>query len=223
MALPSLFNRCYTMANNYHKTMTEFETIQRGIEQIARKEILRDFRIDSCIASTRTVMRVLEHFGFDAQPLSVRVFIFNAAYVKHLNEKTARFNGDPTFRRWLEDSGAYSVGLGCAEPGQDNGNYVGHLVAAVPQCHLFIDASLDQAARPQKNILLPEVLISPMTQQFMTTVGENLEFESSGATMIYERIDNPAFRTSPDWTDKSRTKRATKAIIRHIERFSEVR
>jgi hypothetical protein len=201
--------------------MIDFNTVLKGIEQVARQEILRDFRTDSCIASTRAVMRVLEEFGYDSQPLSVRVSIFNATFTKHLEAGTARFRGDLNFRRWLEESGAHSVGLGFAEPGKDNGVYVGHLVAAVPQRQLFIDASLDQASRPQRAIVLPSVLISPMTQQFMTTVGETIEFEAStGAALIYERIDNPTFRSSIDWTDKMRTRRAVKAIVRHIERFA---
>jgi hypothetical protein len=186
-----------------------------GIIRATSDAMLRDFRPDCCIATTRTVMRVLRHYGFDCEPLVVRAMIFNRAYVQAIDKHTAKTERDADWRAWPDATGAHSVGLGFATgaPG-----FVGHLVALVPSAGRFIDASLSQASRPLKDIELPPAIAVPVTESFLTTAGERLALSSGdGMLLVYERIMNDDYRSSPDWRDKTRTKRAMKAIIEHIE------
>ena len=67
----------------------KLQRILNGIERVARTEILRDYRPDSCIASSRIVLRVLQHYGYNAEPLTVRAMVFNPAY--HLRRKAPSF------------------------------------------------------------------------------------------------------------------------------------
>ncbi len=186
-----------------------------GICSVTRKEILRDFRADSCISTTRAVTRVLRHFGFEAIPLSVRVIVYNPIMVEAILTGTSKNSDDPDFHEWCKRTGAWSVGVGIpnGKPGLE-----GHLIAALPQQKVFIDASLDQAGRPEHNIVLPTTFVANVTDEFLTQHEAILEFEcNTGVRMVYQRWETSAWRKSPDWTDKNRTKRAVKATIQHIK------
>lgn len=189
-----------------------------SIEQIARPTMLREFRPDCCIATTRTLIRVLRHFGYEPQAIPVRTMIYNRIMVEAIHNGTVKHDDDPDFFSWCNRIGAWSVGIGFPIEGKTNG-FVGHLIAALPKQKMFIDASLDQASRPARDLDLPRVLVSRLTDEFLTTPGERLEFDgTNGAVVIYERIANEEWRTSPDWRDASRTKHAMKTIIGHIEK-----
>jgi hypothetical protein len=192
------------------------QAVTTAIGEVARRELLKDFRPDCCIATARTVIRVLRYYGFDAQPLAVRAMIFNPIYAAAFDNGTARTQDDADWKEWMDSVGAWSVGVGYPDgtPG-----FGGHLVALVSTSSVFfIDASLDQASRPAKGIVLPESIFIPVTREFLITPGEQLVFRhDTGMLLVYERIVNESFRSSPDWKDKTRTKRAMKAIIRHID------
>lgn len=191
------------------------EAVVAGIKLATRNEMLKDFRPDCCIATTQAVNRVLRHFGYFAHPLPVRVMVFNPTYVEAFRDGTAKTQDDSGWREWMDSVGAWSVGVGFPDgsPG-----FAGHLISVLPKHGLFIDASLNQADRPAKDILLPPVFVSEVTSEFMMTAGMRLEFEcSNGAGIIYERIDTTDWRRSPDWKSRMRTDRAVAAIIRHIE------
>lgn len=197
---------------------TPFDKVVDGIKAIARQEILKDFRLDSCIGSTRTVIRVLKHFGYEAQPFPCRAFIYNPAFVKAI-ERGERPPEDTIARsQWMDNMGAWSVGVGF-QP-DDAVKYVGHLAAVLPERKLLIDASLDQANRPHKNILIPPVVVAKVTDEFLRSE-DVVEYGVNGMRVVYEpRPEDRAWRESTNWNNSSQTKRAMKAIIKYIEERS---
>jgi hypothetical protein len=122
---------------------------------VARPIILSEFRKDSCIASTRVAIDALAYFGVKAEPLPVIATIFNA-------EAAAILNGGGTLEELAaaqqekeldEPGGPWSLAIGTGHSrNNDRPIWEGHLVAAIPDEQVFIDLSIDQAARPTKGM-----------------------------------------------------------------------
>lgn len=118
---------------------------------VARKEILKDFREDSCIASTRTTIRVLAHYGYKSAPLPVECIVYNPDWVDCvLAGFHPPLHSEEDLKRWCAKHNAWSLGIGI-----DKHTTIGHLIATLPRYGLIVDASLSQANRPAKNISLP--------------------------------------------------------------------
>lgn len=190
------------------------EQVLDGIRAVLRTEILKGFTMDSCIGTTRAVIRVLRHFGYDAEPLPVAAYVYNAVMTKHIEDGTFVPSKDPRFNAWCDETGAWGVSVGA--PTKDPNDWAGHLVAIVKDRSLLIDASIDQASRPHKGIHLPRAMIGRYHDTFLT--GEMLHIQGGdGSSLVYQVIDNVRYKTAPDWTDSSRTKKAVKATIKYIE------
>jgi hypothetical protein len=202
--------------------MSYIQRVVDTIEKVAREEIRKDFRADSCIASTRVVIRVLKHFGIEAQPFPVKLMVFNAAFVRQLELGNRPPQGETQLAAWCEKYGAWSVGVGFnpSDPtaGAGDPGYVGHLIAVLPTYWLAVDASADQADRPRHGINMPGVMTFPITPKFLNGQGSVFAASPDGAFLEYKPdLGNLGHRVSPDWNDKTRTKRSIKAIIRAVE------
>lgn len=66
--------------------MCKIKKYLKALTKTGRQEILKEFRADSCIASTRCCQDVLAHFGILSEPLSVEVAIYNPAFLAELDE-----------------------------------------------------------------------------------------------------------------------------------------
>jgi hypothetical protein len=196
--------------------MPSLAHVLKGIESVLRQEILKGFRPDSCIATTRAVIRVLRNFGYHAEPFAVTAIVLNPTMAKYVEAGTNLDAGDPGFKQWCKETGAWSVGVGGGEvDARGVPGYGGHLVAILPHRNILIDASIDQAARPAKQIHFPRALIGPYPAGFLE--GGQLHLHAdNGSVLIYEKIVNESFRTSPDWKDKTRTRAAVKQTIKYI-------
>lgn len=137
-----------------------FEILLSALQSVAREEIIKRFRSESCIASKRIIINVLESFGFRAQPLPVRV----VAYNRHFNISLKRLRSlpftDPLARARVKNVGpdakSVCIGYGSDNPG-DTG-WDGHLIAWLPNKKWMIDASIAQVSRPERELELPGVL-----------------------------------------------------------------
>lgn len=176
-------------------------------KMVARKEILKDFREDSCIASTRITIRVLKHYGYKSVPLPVECIVYNPEWVDCI---LAGFHpplhNEEDLKRWCDRYSAWSLGIGI-----EHKTTIGHLIAALPNYGIIVDASLSQANRPAKNISLPPVFIGNLTASVWM-------YKVRRCLLLYRPVlDNTAYLESPDWLQTSRTDRATEAIIAHID------
>jgi hypothetical protein len=192
----------------------KFESILRRYAEVARPEILRDFRADSCIASTRITIRVMREFGIFAEPLSVIFIVGNAEWRRRIIENQEPWPDPKDIYKWCEMTGAWSVGVGNGR--KREGGWPGHLVAYLPKHNFIIDASIDQANRPAKGIILPPVLIAQISPRF--AAGEiALESTSKWMYLQYACAPNELFRLSKDWTEFQRIKPVVKRIMRHMK------
>lgn len=211
----------------------------KGILEVARPEIRKHFHADSCIASTRTLIRVFSHFGIYAEPMAISALVYNPEFVRAIKSgdmppDARRLETTPELRAWMDRLGAWSVGIGIGDTAAtDPRGLPGlacHMVAVVRagNAGMIIDAAIDQASRPERNIHLPPVLIMHVKDEFTEvpwmkskrlTLTAPLTIENAaGLRVTYAPIaEAPDWRTARNWSDKSQTKKPTQAIISYIE------
>jgi hypothetical protein len=175
-------------------------------KKVARKEILKDFREDSCVASTRITIRVLSNFGYKTVPLPVECMVYNPEWV---NCVMAGYHppvhSEVDLKNWCEKYDAWSLGIGV-----DKKTSIGHLIATLPRYGLIVDASLSQANRLDKNIYLPPVFIGNLTESVWM-------YKVNKCLLLYRPVlENTAYKESPNWLYDSQTDRATGAILDYI-------
>lgn len=167
-----------------------------------RRTILKFYGADSCIASTRVAIDVLEGLGLNARPLMVETEVFNAAMIR-LIEADA-IPDDPAERiRKFDETGAWGLALGKPDPRRTDvpKELMGIHVVAIVQERLLWDLSIDQASRPQRNMSLEGPLVFATTPAFLAGREPLVVAESKGMGMI--RIKpKPAdtrYTVSPNW------------------------
>lgn len=193
----------------------EFSKILDVVKTHARAEILKSFRTDSCIATTRLICRLFRHYGIACEPLPVRAHIYNKSFQDNVRDNPWAMSPE-AFRDWCERTGAWSVGLGVPNSGED---IVGHYIAYLPDKKLLIDASIDQASRPHKGIHIDETLIFPAEPEFLEGKEPAVLTSDEGVSVMYTaHLENKSYKQSPDWLDKSRTQPALRALIDRLEK-----
>jgi hypothetical protein len=170
------------------------------------------YRPDCCIAATAILIDVLDYFRLTARPLSVIVTVFNPA----MSERIER-EGMPTLeeaeRDWFPH-GCYSLAVGVGDP--QPGKWPGHLVASLAG-KVLIDLTLDQADRPQHDIVLPMPIIAPFPPEFLTEDGQ-MAGKVNGCRIVYEaRPGDRSFERSNDWRSKKRRADVVGAAIRRLK------
>jgi hypothetical protein len=170
----------------------DVEALIRAFAQVARPEILRHHSPDSCVASTWVTVQVMSHFGLGAEPLELRVSVFNSGYLRR-----ERKLGRPLNEREICAPGVWSVGIG--HPPFEAGGLGGHLTARVARRYL-VDASIDQASDPAHGIQLPGVLWGGIDEDRFIRSQAPLRLEVGDQAVEYWRRPTTVdFRSLPDW------------------------
>lgn len=126
--------------------------LYRKITHIAREETLRNYNAKSCIVTTAAILNIAERLGLPVGvAVACRAIVFNPYVSARVdpgmsNKEIARLTNHPE---------GWSVMLGMGEE-----NWEGHLVALIPDRNmcLLIDGSLDQATRPQHDIVVKPLI-----------------------------------------------------------------
>jgi hypothetical protein len=151
----------------------------------SRAAVLRRYKPESCIATTRVTIEVLRHFGVRAAPWPVNVSVFTEAAWDLARQGVPIGEWPP---------GAWSVGIHVdASPDR-----VGHL-AAIAGGYL-LDGSIDQAARPEKGIHALRPLVARLPDPFVpddTTA--RIPYQVEGLVLIYFASGSRVFRSSRSW------------------------
>lgn len=157
--------------------------------RIGRPMILEEYRPDSCIASTRIGIAVLKELEVPASPLPVEVVAFNPTFSRIMAQGSA-----PEVA--VADARAWSVGVSPSAPPPRPGGWVGHLV--ILTAGHFVDLSLDQLSRPDKNL---DLGASPFPRpRGWPESGDWANFgDDAGVTMMYRPLSDQGFRRAPDW------------------------
>jgi hypothetical protein len=181
---------------------------------VVREEVRRDFLPNCCIATAAILRRVFRHFRFDSSPVPVEVAVRNARLVELLRRGCSVPADPDRMHHWFKSTGAYSVGITRDSPNPFlGGGFSGHLVTRVAD--VLVDASLDQCNRPQHGIKLPPFIVTNIALDF--EAGKAQAGFVDGCEVIFQRLrgDN-TWRTSPDWTNEDRARRAVNAIIERV-------
>ncbi len=170
------------------------------------------YRPDCCIAATAILIDVLDYFRLTARPLSVIATVFNPAMTERIERE-----GMPTLeeaeRDWFPN-GCYSLAVGFGDP--EPGKWPGHLVVNLAD-QVLIDLTLDQADRPQHDIVLPMPIIAPFPPEFLTEDG-HLAGIVNGCRVVYEaRPSDRSFERSNDWRSRKRRDAIVGAAIRRLK------
>lgn len=187
----------------------EPEGVIAALLDIAREEILKVFTPESCIASTRITLDVLQYFGVPGKPIPVAVTIFNEEARQILDRDGLDAVAAAVNARSTQDvDGPWTIGLGVATPAREPG--AGHVAVAIPSLSTIVDLSLDQANRARKNITLgPVALKIPDDLAFMREPGERIVYtirstpEAAPVTVMYQHEREHRYRQSPNWLRKS--------------------
>lgn len=184
-----------------------------GLLQYARPEILKEFRADSCIASSAIGIDVLSHFGFISEPFPVQTIIFNQKMADKVEKFGMPQNGLPD--AWVAE-GAWSVGVGfgaeIAKPGKWQ---AGHLNILAENRYL-IDLSIDQATRPQYQIDMTPFCIE-VSDDFIQR-NQARVFKYNDCFLRIVPFSNHDYSSSPDWCSKLRRANVVRRTIEKIEK-----
>lgn len=165
--------------------------VQRAIDDLPflREDVTNIFGPESCVASVRILIDVLDYFDVYAEPLSVRMVATNAEMVQHRKDNFIGVDLRKVTKRTI--GGPWSVDLGI----HTNQQGAGHVVAWLPGQDLMIDPSIDQAERPHKSIVeLPKVY----------TRRPPFEMVSNTGTVIrYTISDQESYKDSLNWRRRS--------------------
>jgi hypothetical protein len=171
----------------------------RAMSPVVRKTMLTKCRPDCCVATCKILREVFAYYGYKARPFAVAVFIYNEA-MQDLIARGVTFPEDLEKRVALFDEvGAWGVGIHPEARGEPG---VGHLVLGVGG--KLVDASLDQASRPERNINLPPLLSFDAPPGFFAERVKSQQIKGmvDGSLVIYKRVVNDTYRTSLNWREE---------------------
>jgi len=187
----------------------------RRIEQATDPEFLRavreqtlaaGFRIDSCIASTKLYLRLIDaEWGLVGMPLTVRACALNRPMAKLFRQH----NHNPEQRKVLRcgrKAGGRFVIVGDRKPVQDGERFwPGHLVAVIVTSRRWtlVDLTIDQAHRPDRDLLLHEPIAMDVPEPWVKGAGGLVVVENfRGSSVSYEAFpDDRSYQDTPAWTD----------------------
>ena len=173
------------------------EVVLAGITRVARIEIRKEFLIDSCIGSTRIIIKVLKRYGITGIGLAVRTAVFS-------------------------DTGGALLGVSDwgppAKRGLWRGTCAGHAVAVIPDKNILIDASLDQLNLPKYGLYnLPCPLIAQVSTDFIAC-REVAYLYVDGNLLSYAPEPLPeAVRKTNDWSNEKLHRNIVNAICNRID------
>jgi len=199
--------------SDYH-TATHAETYEK-LGRFARPLIRQHYNADSCIAATLIVCGALEVLGIRAEPFNANLVACNARWMQLMGERGGWPADEATMLDWTRNLGAWNVGIGLSYPHEVKpGQWNGHLVA-LTEDRVLIDASADQASRPERGLVLPGTILARHTRGFKTGGMRVVVPLEQDALAFYTPERNKALPTNaPDW---KRTDRLAPLVLELVE------
>lgn len=191
--------------------MTKTEVVLAAYQEVAPSVFAANYAEDCCIAATRVLVAVMRYMGVPCKPLSVKACLMNEQFAENVVR-----HGWPdraTVEAWGEQDGSHSIGLGMGDP--EPGKWAGHLVGLVGYRYL-VDGALRQVNRPEKGIIVPEMLIhNVLTPRWVTGGMDQREWiELEQGIMFYAVVPTDrSYVDTPDWKNKRNTDDEIQAIL----------
>ena len=187
-------------------------TSRHFLRQIRRMMLDAGAAHNSCVAACKVYCQIAETVGLDARPLTVETSVFNPVFAEFIKQHGL----DPSeeqMREMGEQGGRYVV-LGARDEGDEGdegetpseSNWSGHLVAILSangRRPVVVDLTIDQANRPDKDILIPDPIVFEAPPGFVDGVGVATGYCVTPAglnAMVYRAFpEDISFESSPEW------------------------
>lgn len=195
---------------------------------VVRDRVLTEYGIDSCVASTRILIEVLDYFGIHAQPVEAQVAVFNAEATAILRtdgldavaDAVAAYSPTSPGGPWTLGVGVLTRGpmavSGRIPPGDPRD--VGHLVAIAPTLDLLLDPSIDQATREHKDLIVPPLVVRDVL--WSSEPGHRIPvvvpMPGGEGVCLYEPVATGRYTASSNWVMTAANKRLAGAAIRDV-------
>lgn len=158
----------------------------------------RPLNRDRCILATSCGIAALQAVGVEAEALSVRYEIANAAFRAWALEGFPGGGAEGKRRgAWILETDTNRLPEPLALSSVDGDKWRGHVVIYVPSAHYLVDLDFQQLARPAKGIVVP-----PASALAWPGPHGVASFEVGGGVIL--RVASvPAdrsFEATPDWT-----------------------
>lgn len=163
-----------------------------AISPSLRGMIRQQYGPDSCIASTRIGLDLLERLHVEAEAARVDVMLFSPAFAQRVMAEGRLPSSAAERERWVAETGGHSVGLGVDTPGKP-GLHLGIVV----EKRVLWDLSIDQASRPQHDLVIPGPLVMPIDAAFLAGKPRELSV-SNGTRLVYRKL-----KMTHDWKERS--------------------
>lgn len=186
---------------------------------VARPRILEAFGPESCVASVRIGLDVLDAFGVSGKPVPVWLRVVNREF-RDL-DALPEVDRDAVIRAASKGSPGGPWAVDVNNPADDAQDGAGHVVIVVPSCGLMLDLAADQVTRRHKNLVVAEPVLWPLDDPaFLTTPGvvEQRVDAETGVLLRYERVASRRYTGSPNWTRRSDTVPNSPAVFRQVTR-----
>jgi len=159
------------------------------------------------VASTRVLIEVLRVWGVSAVPVEAQVSVFNAAAMD-----IVRAEGFPALGQALMGTsaatpgGAWSVGVGVLRPGEIAlpagdpfaPDSVGHVLGYVPSAGVLVDASIDQATREHKDLVVAPLAVAAVRPDD-APVWVDVAMPGGVGAVVFDPADTGRYRRSRNW------------------------
>lgn len=151
-----------------------------------------------CCNATRVLVDVMQAFKVEVKPLSVDTIYSNKAYLDQIK----MLGRVPIMGQDELMHGAWAVGIDTRASATDSSRnaWAGHLVGIVEN-RLLVDPNAGQFSRPQKNLLVPEIVVLPCERKFYSKGKGRVVFTAPDETtaMYMPRKDDTSYRDVSGW------------------------
>lgn len=168
---------------------------------------------DTCIASTRLVLKLMRQLGFRGKAVPVSVCAFNP----HVLSFAKSIDVDGLLeaaRTHAHDPEGWSIGID-RQSGATGSGWNGHLVALIER-QVFVDMTVSQFARPAYQ-MEPAPYVIGLVPKGWPKNGDACMCVSNGTALVYAPDTlNTTFDTSPDWLESGSRDTIVRATLSAI-------
>lgn len=163
----------------------------------------------SCVASAKITTEVLRSIGIGARPMAASVIVGTDGWVRRM--ETGDRPTAETWDDWWEQDRAYSLGI-AYDPEPSAGAWHAHMIVLAAGQRYLVDPSLDQLARPQRDLPLEPVVVD-MAEEAQINLHEfrrgriqavtswHDDKAQQGFKVVWSCFPSDrSFRELPDWT-----------------------
>lgn len=147
-----------------------------------------EFRVDSCIGSTKVGLQALRYFGVNAKPCSVRALAANPVATVALEAGAKTPDELP--------EGWWTVVVDVRS--ENDGRWGGHLTILLPDLRGLVDLTLGQFARPEHDLDVPPAASFSLTDRFLSGGEEGWRLDN-GCSVAYGLHDTRTYTNTPGW------------------------